>query len=257
MGISVADACRQDFAWPDDPRFWRLVRQSLPSLRKIKFTGGEPFLSRHLAQCLEEARDLGRRDLQVQVTTNVTRIDARAVALLRDLDAEVVVSLDGTGLANDFIRYPSRWEQIVANIRWLREAGIPLRINATCSLFNTLCLPALIDFNHETLESRLTIMPVLKPEIFDPSIAPQRLKDLVKERLERWAAATAAPLAGYYCGQILQRQEAAPPNPRLFERFRQYVRTLCAHRNLEIGRYLPDLARVLAEEPLFDIGSLR
>lgn len=247
MGVPVVEVCREDLSWPGDVRLWRLLRRHLPNLSKIKFTGGEPLLSPLLPECLEEARRIGRRDFAVQVTTNATRIDDRCVSLLADFDCEIVVSLEGVGTVNDFIRYPSRWDEIVGNIARLREAGIRLRINATCSLFNVLYLPELIEFNHRMLESRLTMIPVVRPEIFDPSIAPRRLKDRVEVRIQRWAAATSVPLADGYARQILDRLAAGPSNPRLFERFKQYTRALCSHRGLAIERHLPELAEAMAE----------
>ena len=79
MGIPVVAVYRADFAWPNRSEVWRLLTSQLTELRRIKFTGGEPFLNPHLADYLVAAQRLGLHALQIQVTTNATWIPGRLI----------------------------------------------------------------------------------------------------------------------------------------------------------------------------------
>jgi MoaA/NifB/PqqE/SkfB family radical SAM enzyme len=246
MGIPTKDVLPQDFSWPEDPAIWQMLTERLPGLKKIKFTGGEPLCSRHLVRLLEYAAEHGyNRGLKIQIISNGTVLNERIRRIAREFDLDLVVSLEGVGPVNDFIRYPSRWEDITRSLAALREDGIGYRINATCSLLNLLDLPDLIEFNHSIGGPRMTIIPVQSPEILDPTIAPGCLAAAAQRKLDLWKEGTATPDAAFYYDRLGSILRGARYDERLFRRFAAYLRELCRHRKLPLRDFLPGLADLI------------
>jgi len=246
MGIPTRDALQEDFGWPDHPAVWQALTERLAGLKKIKFTGGEPLCNPHLVRLLEYAVEHGfNRGRTIQIISNGTLLGERIRGVAREFDLDLVVSLEGVGPVNDFIRYPSRWEDITRNLAALRKDGVRFRINATCSLLNLLDLTDLIEFNHNIGGPRMTIIPVQSPEILDPTIAPGCLAAEAQRNLDLWRQNTAAPDAEFYCGRLGSILRSARYNEGLFRRFAAYLRDVCQHRKLQLRDFLPGLNDVI------------
>jgi radical SAM protein with 4Fe4S-binding SPASM domain len=109
---------------------------------EVRLTGGEPLLRPDFA---ELAQAVKRAGMALSVNSNLLHKREKIAELAR-LDPQLVISsLDASEEAHSANRGPG-WRTIVENIRWLREQGIPLRIN--CAL-NSLTLPHLDRFVDE------------------------------------------------------------------------------------------------------------
>jgi len=246
MGLPTVSAMAADFNWPEEAGVWQTLLDELPHLRRIKFTGGEPLLSPHLPKLLRQAAELaGGRRLRIQIVSNATLIDDSLLRLLGQFDLDLAISLDGVGKVNDFVRYPSRWESIAGNLELIRRHGIAFRINSTCSLVNMLYLTDLIEFNEWIGGPRITFIPVQSPEILDPAIAPPRLVQAARARLDAWRQRSRSGESGYYYERLERMLRGARYDAPLFDRFLKYLSRLARHRSMPLGEYLPELAELL------------
>ena len=88
------------------------VLESLPDLRFLKCTGGEPLMSKHFLDVLHKAVETGHsKHITLSVTTNGTKFQRRITELFEHFEGiDINISVDGTGKVYDYIRYPFKWD---------------------------------------------------------------------------------------------------------------------------------------------------
>jgi len=113
---------------PDTDTILRAIAEfpSLP-VRKLMFTGGEPFLRKDLLDIAEAAMAQG---VLVDITTNLTLVDDQVVEKLARLESiEITTSLDGPAEVHDRIRRaPGNFKHVTSTISKLRAAGIDVDV---------------------------------------------------------------------------------------------------------------------------------
>lgn len=132
-------------AWWTSARFRSWFEQMISSVRTLAFTGGEPLLIPEVLDFLDIAV-ASNPGIRVILNTNLTVLPARMLDVLEHLpQTTVIISLEGTGAMNDYIRYPSDWHAIDRNIAKLQQAlpHIGLKVNHTVQHATAYSLPDL------------------------------------------------------------------------------------------------------------------
>ena len=108
----------------------------------ILFSGGEPLLRPDFTELAETAAGLGMR---VALSTNGTLIDGAMAARLKQIGfAEVGISLDGIGEANDRFRgSKGAFEAALSGIRHSIENGLRVSLRLTMTRYNFREIPAI------------------------------------------------------------------------------------------------------------------
>ena len=109
--------------WVNSNKLWDEVFDLIPSLKKIYLTGGEPTIIEKNYHLLEKIIEMGYQDqLLVFLNTNACNIPPRFIEILKKFKHPMVnISIDGVGKLNEYIRYPSSWSSVDANIRSLAQ----------------------------------------------------------------------------------------------------------------------------------------
>lgn len=105
-----------------------LDKVDLSRLRRLYFNGGEPFLSSEPDTILRQIQQQGNlNQLWLIINTNGSiQPTLEQVQLWRKCKQVTVnISIDGTGPAFEYIRYPLSWNTIVNNIHHLKSLGLP------------------------------------------------------------------------------------------------------------------------------------
>lgn len=98
--------------------------------QSVNISGGEPFLRADLVEIAKLARESGLAS--VNIVTNGTAIADHNLDDLARWASAVIVSIDGTSpTAPAYIRGEQRFNTLMATIRELKAAGIPVRILPT------------------------------------------------------------------------------------------------------------------------------
>lgn len=108
----------------------RIIREAAAAgVQRVSFSGGEPTLYPHLLLILKEVR-VAR--LQYSITTNGLNLKRILRGSLVLLPAHVTVSLDGPDAgSHDEVRGKGMFSRTTRNVRLLRMAGLPVRIQFT------------------------------------------------------------------------------------------------------------------------------
>ena len=186
------------FNWNDNPYFWSQVEKHMSHFRRIYISGGEPLLIKShyefLRKCIKT--DLAGK-LTIKYNSNITRIPKIAWRLWKHFKLiKIGASVDGLSEINDFIRYPSQWNQIEKNLRKLNktEGNFDLNIRTTVSVLNIWHLPEFIEYimkaNYKNINNKnmsvLQLHPVHAPEYLNIKILEDSFKRKISEHFEQY-----------------------------------------------------------------------
>lgn len=125
---------------------YELMEDCKDTVKIIRFAGGEPLIIDEHLKFLENLIETGRTDLSLVYNTNLTVREYQGKDIFEMWkkfdDVEVTVSLDAAGYANDYIRYGSRWGEVIKNLAGVLKLGKNVRviIHPTISILNLLRL---------------------------------------------------------------------------------------------------------------------
>jgi MoaA/NifB/PqqE/SkfB family radical SAM enzyme len=183
----------RDSNWVKSQPVARLMEQCLPSLEKLHFAGGEPLLIPEMLESLDLCVRSGRADrIDLSYNTNITVLPEQVARFWPHFrSVSLLCSVDGFGPLNDYIRRPSKWQDIDRNLHLLDRHFDEWRIrkfmlSATVQLYNILQLGEIFDyvaaeFQHVTPVPQL--VPLYYPSYLSIQNLPARVKDSVRERL--------------------------------------------------------------------------
>jgi len=106
------------------------------NLKKLYVAGGEPTVMPEfydfVDRCINE-----KKIFDFTVNTNATKINNRFKKQLKLLPhLQFIVSIEGIGDLNHYIRWPSDWDTIVENMKYLVANNHTVSINTTVSIYN-------------------------------------------------------------------------------------------------------------------------
>ncbi len=196
---------------------------------KVFFTGGEPFSRRDFPALLERTVALGMR---VSVITNATYLRGKILGLLKQLEVNLGVSLDGADEAtNDAIRGKGNFKQTIEALKQCQENGIATTLYVTVTAANVEQLDAFarlakeygcngIHFNEVTIAGRaigfsdeLALSDEQKWRL--PELVAQVTQDVFGEKLSEaddhcWVDAEMLYMTAdgrlYVCSEVFQRR---------------------------------------------------
>jgi MoaA/NifB/PqqE/SkfB family radical SAM enzyme len=182
-----------------------IERAAAQGAQEIVLTGGEPTMRSDLPRLVDYARERG---MQVALETNATLIDLALASRLRDSGlAKAKVNLAGASDAlDDVTRDPGGYDRTLRGIQALRDAGIPIDIEAAVVRSTLPLLPA--------LPARASSLGALALVLAVPTESPDPSEVL------GWEAATAAVrlvvLAARPLGLSVRFSSDAAPPPCAF-----------------------------------------
>lgn len=99
-----------------DTAVYQQLEKKLSVIKYLMLTGGEPLINPKVIDLLRSFPNLSELDLTV--TTNASLIKEETWKLLaRAKNLAIIVSLEGIGAQNDYLRYGSTWSNVEQNIR--------------------------------------------------------------------------------------------------------------------------------------------
>ena len=201
---SNIDACR--FAWYRDPEFWSSLKAFLPHVKELILAGGEPFLIPQHFTFLKACCEMGEAEhIRLRYHTNGTVFPAGMIPYWQRFErVHFLVSIDGVGDVADYVRHPSNWEAIEANIRCFDGLGDNTLTNFhfTTHALNVYRLTEVMEWadtsglrNRERFESVQEYVDcdlVLDPAYQDIRVLPAAFKQIVTARIADYARARPA-----------------------------------------------------------------
>lgn len=113
------------------------------NVNSVKLSGGEPTILNELPAFIEVAAKHGLKSV---VVSNGIRLQDNVITMLRRHKGEFKVSIHHPGPANDLVLGRVSFDRVIANIRRLRAAGVPVSINTVVSRQNAHELEDMVEF---------------------------------------------------------------------------------------------------------------
>jgi hypothetical protein len=131
--------------WYENPDFWKEMYAQIPNLKQVYFAGGEPLMIKEHKKFLQEIIRQGYADrILIRYNSNGLLLDDETIDMWKAFaKVKFAVSLDATDTRNYYIRYPSEWDTIVANLHKLDNTpdNIQVSIATAIQIMNIKHLP--------------------------------------------------------------------------------------------------------------------
>jgi glutamate-1-semialdehyde 2,1-aminomutase len=227
------------------------ILQHAAELRYLQFYGGEPLLLKGVETLLQHLVDMGvAPNITLFLHTNGTTTRAPWLRLTGEFKGlELGLSLDGVGLLNDYIRYPSKWSALVENLEVFRKLPrVSLWGGVVLQAYNALSIVELLRF----LDAQglpFYVLPLVVPQYLGVSVLPLQARRLGAERLRAYAAADCRPHNREHVLGLAAWLE--PPqgqvDEELLHRFMLFTNDLDTSRGQSFRKSCPELFELIEE----------
>lgn len=162
-------------------------------------SAGEPLLIEEHYRLLERLIETGQAPkIELEYNSNLTVLPQKALRLWPNFKKiSMGVSIDGPPRVNDYIRYPSKFDQVISNMKKL-EANCPnakVWFTVTVMAYNVYYFDELLEFcvrreiellapDYSQKPIFLVLHPLHNPSYFRPSVLPDTLKQQTQVRLK-------------------------------------------------------------------------
>lgn len=153
---------------------------------RLYVAGGEPTVLPELYEFLRKCIDINKTDFELVINTNAAKISNTLLDLFDHFSALCfTVSIDGVGPVNDYIRHPSKFDQVIANIRTLISRGHRVSFLSVASMYSIVGFGELLEFQDREFPGHPVMLQIdhFPGKIQSPFNHPAR--ELVLASLER------------------------------------------------------------------------
>ena len=239
------DLVQKDFDWTVLTK-QKIIDQILKnnSLEYLNLTGGETLMVPEIFRLLDKLKN---KNLKIVIFTNGTQYNERIVSKLKQLkNLHIIFSLESTNKQNEYLRFPSAWNNIQRNIINLQK-DLPktiFLINCTVQNLNILYLDQLINFAHNH-NLHLILNTVKSPEYLIYTNLPLNLLEKSYYKLCNIPKEKTIHVSNFnHLKNDLQNFiKNYKVNNKLFEKFKSVIQSRDKYRKISIFNYMPELAK--------------
>lgn len=230
-------------------KFVASILNLLPSVKKIKITGGEPFLLKKHYEFLEQIIASGHAgEINLSYDSNMTVFQLGSQNVLDYLKhfrrVGIGVSVDNVGAKNDYIRHGSHFETTVRNIKTAQEfPNISVHVGCASGMLNSGDVHEVAEFfDGIGIEAKFNLCVINSPAFARAQHLPDELKRIYLERIGR------SRFRDRF--QTLVQMLELPRDESEFQVFIRYIRDLDAHRGTSVLALWPEFEPYFNESPV-------
>lgn len=167
------------FLWHENDNFWSDLSQYSDRVHSVYINGGEPLLGKKHIKFLEKLNP----NCKIKYNSNATIVtDDIIEAWSRFKKVEMNISIDDIEERNNYIRYPSKWKEIIDNTVYLDSIDfIDVSITQTVSIYNIFYIKEFRDFfNSIEIPSHFNFLNL--PEFLSAGNASEFMKHSVLDK---------------------------------------------------------------------------
>lgn len=170
------------------------IFSKLESVKHIYIAGGEPLIEENNYVLLERLIEKNLKPTLLYNTnlTNINFKDKNLIDLWKHFPGlEIIVSIDGYGEVNDYIRSGSNYEVILENIRYIKEQlpNTRISVNSVASVLSMESIPDLVkDLMTKDLVSPINMMFGIchHPVEYEITVFTKETKNLIKKKYDEF-----------------------------------------------------------------------
>ena len=198
------------------------------SARRISLLGGEPFFDPTTFTILEKLVEHKNTDCFISIITNgsINLKQTRLDLLSKFTDLNICISVDGFSPVFEYLRWPTKWDQVIKNIADYQKITKNISISYTISSLNIFYHDQTVNwFTQQGLRYNHNI--VTYPNWLSLTAMPVELKELLSENsfAAPWVSITGAEISLVEYKNKIHAQDLA--------------------KHIDIKNYLPEITKIL------------
>jgi len=219
------DDRNRDYTWYQKGSFLDTMKDQSHYIKELYFAGGEPLLIPEHYKILEFMVETGAAgNCVLRYNSNGLELPEKLFDLWNHFkQVKFNFSVDAVGARNDYIRYPSRWNNVVANLCRLDDTPDNITVNIACAvqLLNVITISELVHWKDSMNFKKINLPPygaglvgthlVYLPSYLNVRVLPKHLKDKVAQQVD------------YFCFRNSRNTEFVN-NPYGYQRWQGLVR---------------------------------
>lgn len=265
----------------NNPEFWDQLYDQIPHMYQLYFAGGEATIIEEHYKLLEEVIRRGyAKQIELRYNSNGVEMPERLFKLWDQFKrVRFHLSIDSFGAMNDYIRFPSQWNDMVRTFHQLDATGPNVEVTVACAVqaMNIYYIPDLIRWKLEQRFKKINPWPlgagtvnfhfVYHPPHLNVKVLPQWFKDATAEKYrvfiewleQNWTLCTGTSGISYEEWRAAQygvrRLEGlisfmqSEDWSRRMPEFQEYVTRLDKLRKTNFTAIFPEMERVLKDKP--------
>lgn len=234
----------------DYDRFLDSAINLLPYVKKIKITGGEPFLLPRHYKFIERVVATGHaKKIRLSYDTNMAKFQlgsANVFDYLQHFKAvTLAVSVDNLGAKNDYIRYGSQFDGVISNLDLARTfPGINVVVSCASGMLNAGDVHEIADyFSQKGITAKFNMCVINWPTFLQARHLPDPLKEQALAKLE------SSPYSAQFANVI--RMIRQPRDEAEYQTFLEYLADLDRHRGTNWLDLWPEFRPYAERRPEF------
>lgn len=187
-----------DYTWYKDSAFLDNLKSQANNIKELYFAGGEPLLIPEHYKILEFMIESGNaKNCVLRYNSNGLELPEKLFDLWNHFkQVKFNFSVDALEEKNDYIRYPSKWNNVVTNLRRLDDTpnNIIVNIAAAVQVLNVMSIQDLVNWKLEQKFKKINLPPhgagligthlVYLPSYLNVRVLPKHLKNKVSEAVD-------------------------------------------------------------------------
>jgi organic radical activating enzyme len=192
------DDRNRDYTWYQNNKFLNEMKQQATFIKELYFAGGEPLLIPEHYKILEFMVETGNaQNCVLRYNSNGLELPEKLFDLWKHFkEVKFNFSIDAVGDRNDYIRYPSKWNDVVTNLERLDDTPDNITVNIACAvqLLNISSVTELVHWKASKNFKKINKAPygagligthlVYLPSYLNVRVLPKHLKDQVAEQID-------------------------------------------------------------------------
>lgn len=191
---------KMDYTWYQKGSFLDTMKSQAQNIKELYFAGGEPLLIPEHYKILEFMVESGNsKNCILRYNSNGLELSERLFELWNDFkEVRFNISIDSVGERNEYIRYPSKWNNMLNSLKRLDDTPDNIIVNIACAvqLLNITTMPELarwkLSQNYKKIHMSegsggLTGMHlVCYPSYLNMRVLPKEHKDIAVKNLTKF-----------------------------------------------------------------------
>ncbi len=218
-------------------------------IKLLNLRGGEPLVNKIIINLIEQLVKIDKaKEIQLHITTNGTICNNKILNLLSNFkNVRIMFSMESVGKYNDYLRYPSTWQEIEKNILKFKSLkNAYLCINTVVQNLNLLYLHPLIEFaNFHNIFLNFEVLT--HPDYLEFKILPINFLKQSYEKLIMIDKKKLIHTKNIHETILLLKKTIDNYNldNKKFTMFTNMIKTRDKYRKISIADYMPEIYNII------------
>jgi len=246
------------YNWYEHDNFWEFINGQLHNINLVHMVGGEPLLINEHFKFLEMCVNQDHaKNIRIEYNTNGTILNKSIIDIWKEFKlVQIGVSIDGIYSVNDYIRYPSSWNNVYKNLMLLDDIGdnVVIWTSLTVNMLNLLHLPDYLNWLCNLKSQRMNryiqypfgaLHPVHGPKFLNIKAFPKEIKEEIKFYFDNYVFDDHNELGHKILNKYIDFMFQEDFDPEMFSKFLHVTDKLDAIRNQKLQQSIPALYELI------------